>query len=273
MMVQGQSAAPSPVERFQVFLHALVFVLGFSTVFVILGMAATGLGRLMGGSVDILAKIGGLVIIIFGLFTMGLVNIPFMNYDTRMQMTGMRDLGFVSSYLMGIFFSAGWTPCVGPTLGAILTLGFQENTVMQGGFLLLGYSLGLGIPFLLTGLAVDRAMLVLRRLRRYMPAIKLVTGGLLVLIGVLLLVDAFHISTPGWVPTFRNLKIWTVQSPFQQSLFSVESGLISGGAAPTFFVAVLAGLLSFLSPCVLPLVPAYISYLGGQAVARQPDGK
>ncbi len=259
-------------SSFGTFLHACAFVLGFSTVFVILGMAATGVGQLLGDSVGLLAKIGGLVVILFGLFTLGVVNIPFMNYDTRQQFSGRRDWGLVSSYLMGIFFSAGWTPCVGPTLGAILTLGFQESTVAQGGFLLVGYSLGLGIPFLLTGLAVDRATLLLRNLRRFMPAIKMITGGLLVLIGVMLLVDAFQVSTPAWIPTLRNLRIWTVQSPFQQSLFSVEEGLAPGGASPTFFVAILAGLLSFLSPCVLPLVPAYVSYLSGHAV-RQVENR
>jgi cytochrome c-type biogenesis protein len=261
-------------ERFETFFHACAFVLGFSTVFVILGMAATGLGQLLGNSVDILAQVGGLVVILFGLFTLGWIDIPFMNYDTRQQFSARRDLGLASSYLMGIFFSAGWTPCVGPTLGAILTLGFKEETVGQGAWLLIGYSLGMGIPFLLTGLAVDRATAVLRKLRGAMPVIKAVTGGLLVLIGILLLVDAFHIATPDWLPTLRNLKIWAAQSVFQRSLFQAESGLTAGGASPTFFVAMLAGLLSFLSPCVLPLVPAYIGYLSGRAVSqtRSKDG-
>ncbi len=273
------TTAPSPasaIHRFETFLHAVAFVLGFSTVFVILGMALGELGRLLSSFVDLLAQASGSVVIIFGLFTMGVVNIPFLNYDTRRQFAGWQGAGFIpalaSSYVMGVLFSAGWTPCVGPTLGAILTLSLKEGTVSQGAFLLVGYSLGLGIPFLLVGLAVDRATSALRKLRRFMPAIKMATGGLLVLIGILLWVDAFHISMPLWVPTLRNLKIWAVQSPFQQSLFTVESDLTPAGASPTFFVAVLAGLLSFLSPCVLPLVPLYISYLGGRAVGGMGRG-
>lgn len=270
MTAQSQPAKWDLATRFETLLHACAFVLGFSTVFVILGMAATELGRLLGDWVDTLAQIGGFAVIVLGLYTLGAVNISFLNYDTRPQFLHRPDWGLVSSYLMGVFFSAGWTPCVGPTLGAILALSFREGTVAQGGFLLVGYSLGLGIPFLLTGLALDRALLLLRRMRRYMPLIKAVTGGWLILIGVMLMVDAFHLCLPDWVPTLRRLQAWSAQSAFQQSLVGVESGLVRGGASPTFFVAVLAGLLSFLSPCVLPLVPLYISYLGGRAVAAGP---
>lgn len=262
--------------RFETFAHACAFVLGFSTVFVVLGTTLGRLGQLLGGLVDVLAQAGGIVIIVFGLFTLGVVNIPFLNYDTRRPfLSGARSncaAALVSSYMVGVFFAAGWTPCLGPVLGAILTLSLRESTAWQGAFLLAGYSLGLGIPFLLTGLAVDRATVLLRRLRRFVPIVKWGTGGLLVVIGVMLLVDAWHISAPLWVPTLRNLKIWAAASLFQQSLFGVEMGLMPGGASPTFWVAVLAGVLSFLSPCVLPLAPAFIGYLSGQAVRRIESG-
>jgi cytochrome c-type biogenesis protein len=260
----GAGAAP----RLEIFVHALAFVLGFGTIFVILGMAATGLGRLLGDGVEFLAKVGGLVVILFGLFTAGALKISFMSYDTRRHFAARRDGSLLSSYMMGVFFSAGWTPCLGPTLGAILALGFQESTVAQGGFLLVGYCLGLGTPFLLTGLAVDRTLLVLRKLQRHMPAIKLATGLLLVGLGVLMLIDAFHLRLPGWVPTLSALKTRAAQSAFQQSLFELETNLNPIGASPTFWMAVLAGLLSFLSPCVLPLVPVYIGYLGGRALEQ-----
>ena len=154
-------------------------MLGFSAVFIALGAAVTAVGQLLYDLRSWLALIGGIVVVIFGLATAGWINIPFLEYDTRYQGSGGRDLGYLSSFLMGVFFSAGWTPCVGPTLGAILTLGMNESTVGQGVFLLVGYSLGLGIPFLLTGLAVDRATTLLRRARRYMPAIKMTTAVLL----------------------------------------------------------------------------------------------
>jgi cytochrome c-type biogenesis protein len=225
-----------------------------------------------------LAFLGGIVVVIFGLATAGWINIPLLDYDTRYQGTSGRDLGYLSSFLMGVFFSAGWTPCVGPTLGAILTLGLNEQTVGQSVFLLVGYSLGLGIPFLLTGLAVDRATTLLRRMRRYMPAVKGITAMLLITIGALLLVDAlprivpqagewfgadWTLTVPAWLPSLQALSRWALS----HGLFLDVS---TSGAAitPTFFVAFLAGLLSFLSPCVLPLVPAYIGYLSGRAVSQ-----
>ena len=275
-MAVTSPAVPSAAERFATFTHAVAFVLGFSAVFVVLGAAVTAVGQLLYDLRSWLALFGGIVVVIFALATAGWINIPFLEYDTRYQGSGGRDLGYLSSFLMGVFFSAGWTPCVGPTLGAILTLGMSESTVGQGVFLLVGYSLGLGIPFLLTGLAVDRATALLRRARRYMPAIKMTTAALLVAIGVLLLVDALpHIilqvgewfgtdwafSFPAWVPSIQGLSRWALS----RGLF-LDVTTSSAAITPTFFVALLAGLLSFLSPCVLPLVPAYIGYLSGRAV-------
>ena len=275
MAASGQAQVSATV-RFTTFTHAVVFVLGFSVVFVLLGAAVTAVGQLLYDLRSWLALIGGIVVVVFGLATAGVLNIPFLEYDTRYQGTGGRDLGYVSSFLMGVFFSAGWTPCVGPTLGAILTLGLNERTVGQGVFLLVGYSLGLGIPFLIAGLAVDRATALLHRMRRYMPAIKTTTAVLLIVIGLLLFADALPrtvsqvsewfganwiLTIPSWVPSLQALSRWALS----RGLFL---DVPTGGAAitPTFFVAFLAGLLSFLSPCVLPLVPAYVGYLSGRAV-------
>jgi cytochrome c-type biogenesis protein len=275
MALQSQAARPA-ADRFATFTHAVAFVLGFSAVFVALGAAATLLGQLLYDVRSWLALIGGIVVVVFGLATAGWLNLPFLEYDTRYQGAAGRDWGYVSSFLMGVFFSAGWTPCVGPTLGAILTLGLNESTVGQGVILLASYSLGLGIPFLLTGLAVDRATTLLRRARRYMPAIKMATAVLLIVVGVLLLVDSlpqvvpqigewfgenWTLSFPSWLPSLQGLSRWALSR-------GLYLDVAEGGAAitPTLLVAFLAGLLSFLSPCVLPLVPAYIGYLGGRAV-------
>ena len=275
------STVQSPAGRLTTFTHAIAFVLGFSAVFVTLGAAVTVIGQLLYDVRSWLALVGGIVVVIFGLATAGWVNVPFLQYDTRYQGPAGRDLGYVSSFLMGVFFSAGWTPCVGPTLGAILTLGLNENTVGQGVFLLIGYSLGLGIPFLLTGLAVDRATRLLRRARRYMPAIKMTTAGLLIVIGLLLLADSlpqvvpqigewfganWTLTFPAWVPSIQGLSRWALS----RGLF-LDVSTSSATITPTFFVASLAGLLSFLSPCVLPLVPAYIGYLGGRAVNQAAE--
>jgi len=276
------SGAAQPVgNRFATFTHAVAFVLGFSVVFVALGAAVTAVGQLLYDARSWLAFIGGIVVVVFGLATAGWLNLPFLEYDTRYQGGAGRDLGYLSSFLMGVFFSAGWTPCVGPTLGAILTLGAAEDTVWQGVFLLVGYSLGLGIPFLLTGLAVDRATMLLRRVRRHMLAIKTATAVLLILIGILLLVDSapqvatrvgewlgadWTFSFPAWIPSIQSLSRWAMSSGLYLDVTATEgSGAV---ITPTLLVAFLAGLLSFLSPCVLPLVPAYIGYLGGRAVSQ-----
>ena len=274
MTVSG--TVQSPAGRLTMFTHAVAFVLGFSAVFVSLGAAVTAIGQLLYDVRNWLALIGGIVVVFFGLATAGWINIPLIQYDTRYQGSAGRDLGYVSSFLMGVFFSAGWTPCVGPTLGTILTLGLNEDTVGQGVFLLIGYSLGLGVPFLLTGLAVDRATALLRHARKHMPTIKMTTAALLIIIGLLLLVDSlpqvvpqvgewigasWTLTFPAWFPSIQGLSRWALS----RGLF-LDVSTSNAAITPTFFIAFLAGLLSFLSPCVLPLVHAYIGYLGGRAV-------
>ena len=150
---------------------------------------------------------------------------------------------------MGMFFAAGWTPCVGTTLGAILTLGFSQATVGQAMVLSSGYALGLGLPFLFIGLGMDRAIAVVRRFRRHVRAVEIISGIFLILMGTLMVTGQMSL-----------IAIWA-----QRNRLFLDLPL-GGTAAPNYLIAIFAGLLSFLSPCVLPLVPAYISYLGGQAV-------
>jgi cytochrome c-type biogenesis protein len=233
-----------------------------------------------------LARMGGVVVMLFGLATMGLFGdlsrqlsrlehartegvrrwwLPsvgwmksgidlFLRYfyaDTRADFGRRNGGGYMPSFLMGIFFSAGWTPCIGPTLGAILALGYSSATIGQGAWLLAGYSLGLGIPFLLFALALDRASGLLRLLKRHIRTIQLINGTLLVLIGFALLTKQLTV-----------IARWA-----QENNLYLEAGS-TGETTPTFFIAVLAGLFSFLSPCVLPLVPAYVFYLTGHTFSK-----
>jgi cytochrome c-type biogenesis protein len=149
---------------------------------------------------------------------------------------------------MGVVFAAGWTPCIGTTLGAILTLGFSQDTAGQAMVLASGYALGLGIPFLAIGLGMDRAVKAVRRLRPYLRKIQIASGLFLIVIGLLLVTNQMTL-----------IAIWAQQNGLFLDL------PLGAAASPTYLIAILAGLLSFLSPCVLPLVPAYIGYLSGQA--------
>jgi cytochrome c-type biogenesis protein len=246
------TAKPPARQRYATFIHAILFVLGFSLIFVVgWGGTATVLGRLFGEYKQLIARVGGLVVIVFGLVTTGVLRIPWLYYDTRPRWQANRNNRLVSSLLMGVVFAAGWTPCIGTTLGAILTLGLGQETSGQAMLLASGYALGLGVPFLLIGLGMERAVRTLRRIRPHMRKIQIASGIFLIVIGILLVTDRMIL-----------IAIWAQQNGLFVNL------PLGGSATPTYFIAVLAGLLSFLSPCVLPLVPAYVGYLSGRALGN-----
>jgi cytochrome c-type biogenesis protein len=186
----GVSISPQGVvarNRWTTFAHGLAFVVGFSTVFVLLGAAASLAGAFLYDFRTWLARIGGLVVILFGLHTMGVIHIPFLDYDTRRQVAPDRRYGLLSSALMGVFFSAGWAPCVGPVLGAVLTLALSSAALGQGVLLLTAYSIGLAIPFLMAALGVGRVAELMRRHSGLLRYVSFVTGALMVVVGVMLL--------------------------------------------------------------------------------------
>lgn len=189
----GRAAGGETTEssRFITFTHGLAFVLGFSVVFVTLGVATASLGRLLFDLREILEKVGGVIVIIFGLHMIGVFRIPFLEYDTRVQKVPDRKWGYLSSALMGVFFSAGWAPCVGPVLGAILTLALNGGSISTGVTLLSAYSAGLAIPFLIAALGVGWVTLTLRKYGKLMRYVEIVMGVALVVMGVLLFSGIF----------------------------------------------------------------------------------
>jgi len=240
-------------DRRQTFLHALAFVLGFSLVFVTLGASVALVGYALNQYIVWVKRIGGALVILFGLATMGLIKLPFLYVDRRVQMQARPRLGYFSSVLMGVVFSAGWIPCVGPVLAAIYLMASNTQTVAQGALLLAGYSLGLGVPFLVTGAALSTMTGFLRRMNRYLNIVSIITGVFLVAIGVLLLFDRFQLLS-AWLTERLGSGLAAAE------LRGSDTGIV------TLPLAFLAGLLSFLSPCVLPLIPGYLGYLSGAAV-------
>jgi cytochrome c-type biogenesis protein len=190
----GRAAGGEVTEgnRFITFTHGLAFVLGFSLVFITLGVATSTLGRILFDLRFILSKVGGIVVIIFGLHMIGVFRIKFLEYDTRVQQLPDRKWGYLSSALMGVFFSAGWAPCVGPVLGAILTLALNGGSVSTGVSLLSAYSAGLAIPFLIAALGVGWVSVTLRKYGKIMHYIEVAMGVILVIIGFMLFSGIFE---------------------------------------------------------------------------------
>ena len=193
--------------------HGLAFVLGFSVVFVSLGFTASAVGALLYDAKDVLIKIGGVIVVVFGLHTMGVIHLPFLEYDTRRQQVPDRRWGYLSSALMGVFFSAGWSPCVGPVLGALLTLALNSTDISRGVILLSAYSLGLGIPFMLTAAGLGNVSQWLRRYGRYLRYVSIATGLFLVVIGVLLFTN--------------SLALLARFAPFTQFQIALDNGVIA----------------------------------------------
>mmetsp|Transcript_18163 Transcript_18163/g.28378 ORF Transcript_18163/g.28378 Transcript_18163/m.28378 type:complete len:251 (+) Transcript_18163:8516-9268(+) len=169
---------------------ALFFVLGLSTVFIFLGFAASAFGAFFLQNQILFSQISGAVIIVFGLHFLGVYRIGFLDREARMDAGDQGGSSF-GAYILGLAFAFGWTPCIGPQLGAILTLAASEASVTRGTFLLGVYALGLGIPFLLAAMFMSRAMGVMNRLKRHMAMIEKVMGALLVFVGAAMLLGLF----------------------------------------------------------------------------------
>lgn len=180
-------------NRWVTFSHGLAFVLGFSLVFILFNIIASALGLLLYDVRTWLAKLGGFVIVVFGLHMIGVFRIPFLEYDLRVHSQVDRRLGYISSVLMGIFFSAGWSPCIGPVLGWIMTFSVNGGSIVKGTTLGVAYSAGLAIPFLLAALGIGWVSNILRRYSKLMRMVEIVMGVLLIMVGILLFLGSFSV--------------------------------------------------------------------------------
>lgn len=240
----GRESGPSPRKtRLLITGHSLAFVAGLSAVFIALGWSAGFVSDFLFDFGEALRVIAGVFLVLMGLVMLRVIPIPFLQRDFRVHMA-KKPGGFFGSALVGVAFAAGWTPCIGPILAGILALAGSSGSGSQGGLLLGVYALGFAVPFLLFA----QLLPLWRHLRKYAGVIERVGGVLLIAVGAVLLLD--------WVSRF---------APYLASLGSLETVLLTG-TEPTFALAFVAGAMSFLSPCVLPILPSFLAYLTGVGI-------
>ena len=176
--------------RKNVILTSLIFIAGFSTIFILLGASATYAGTFLSRNKILFNRIAGAIIIIFGLHIAGLFQIKFLNYEKRFNVN-RKPVGVLSTFLVGLAFAAGWTPCIGPILAAILVIASNQESSAQGVILLASYSLGLGIPFFLTAIALNTFFNFFSWLKRYYRQIEYASAALLIVLGIMVITNQF----------------------------------------------------------------------------------
>lgn len=196
--------AEGQTRRWGTVLTALSFVLGLSTVFLILGFTASAAGRFFIQNQETFARASGVVILVFAAHFLGVFRIPILDREMRLD-AGDRGGSALGAYVLGLAFAFGWTPCIGPQLGAILALAAQEDSVARGTLLLGTYAAGLGVPFLLAAVFVSRSMGLMNRMKRHMVLIERIMGALLLVVGLLLLTGAFTALSFWLLETFPSL--------------------------------------------------------------------
>ncbi|MEI6703570.1 MAG: cytochrome c biogenesis CcdA family protein [Deltaproteobacteria bacterium] len=180
-----QAEHPTHVIRQKSILHSLSFICGFTVVFVMLGASATYIGSFLHHNADVIRKVGGVLLVVLGIHVTGLIPLRFLLGEKRVSIKH-KPAGYAGSFLVGIAFAAGWTPCIGPILAAILAVAATEESVYQGIILLLFYSLGLGVPFFLSALAMHQFIVAFNRFKKYIRLFEIITGIFLMVIGVLI---------------------------------------------------------------------------------------
>lgn len=251
----------APTGRRVVFFHAAAFVLGFTVVFVALGALLGALGSAFQDELIWFQRVAGAALVVLGLHLAEVITIPFLYRSFQVggqagapaeRATGRARAAadYGRSAVVGVAFSIGWTPCVGPILAGILVLALDSASLAQAVVLLICYAAGLGIPFLLVGLALGESTQLLRKMNRWMPIVSVVSGILLIFVGMLIALDRVVV--------------------LNEALGSIGIDILAGGGADMLSlnlgsaaIAFAGGFVSFISPCVLPLVPIYLGHLAG----------
>ena len=252
-----------PKRDWTIFLTSVFFVLGFSLVFSLFGVLLQTALRTVGALVQIwLGRVGGIVIILFGLFLLNLFTPGFLMKEHTISVRSKFQSSYITAFVFGAAFALGWTPCVSAALGAILALATTDTG--SAFFLLVAYTLGIGIPFLLVGLFTERAQSIIQRMGKWLITLQYIFGAGLVIIGILVFTGEL-----GRVANFSFLTSLLTSLNFGTSI----GGGINSLTLINLVIAFLAGLGSFLSPCILPIIPGFLSYLAGTAVTKENNDK
>ncbi len=257
------------------FFASICFVLGLSSVFVTLGATASAAGQALREWQFVLLLAGGVLIVLFALHFLGLFRISLFYREARLQAGGGGS--YAGAYGMGLAFGFGWTPCIGPILAVILAFAAQEETIAHGVALLAVYSLGLGVPFILAALCIRPFLSFMRRFRRHLGKVEKVMGLLLLVVGIsfiaagadVVLYDlGYELPEALRVISFQSFSAFLLESfpglANIENLALAEGSATAGGVSQIGVATAFAGgLLSFLSPCVLPLAPPYLAFLAG----------
>ncbi len=253
--------SPKSPSRWDTFKASVFFVLGFSVVFSLVGvLLQTVLSNSAYVVQEWLGRIGGVIIILFGLFTMGLLTPEFLTRDHKPSVRTNFRSRHLTSFGFGAAFAVGWTPCVSAALGAILAL--AATTPGSAFFLLAAYTFGIGIPFLVVGFFADKAGVYIQRAAPWLIWVERVFGTFLIALGVLIFVGQLNrVANLEFLSDFLN----------RLGLVTSAGGDIASLSVVSLFIAFMAGLGSFLSPCVLPLVPGFLAYLGSSSIKPQTN--
>ncbi|HEY4305834.1 MAG TPA: cytochrome c biogenesis protein CcdA [Gemmatimonadaceae bacterium] len=206
--ITGMTLDDVPRARRTALVHALLFVLGFSLIFLALGVSATLIGRLLVTYRVWISRVGGLLVLAFGLYLLGVFNLGAFSRERRVHITD-KPLGYLGTVVVGIAFGAGWTPCIGPILASILTFAATEGEVSRGVMLLAAYSLGLAVPFVLAAVAIERFLVAFNAIKRHMVWVSRVSGALMVIVALMMITDYMSVLTGlmrAWTPdSLKNI--------------------------------------------------------------------